>query len=527
VEDFVPDSGYETVGVDLDFTSAGNLSTARYSGFSVPEPAGTWSLGTASQLRLRRPPHDGTTFTFRLAVYPHTAEGFADRQLLAVRLNGAEVFRQELRTWTDIALDLPTMLFSGHDDLVVDFSHPDAFAPVDTGRSIDVRPLGFLFRNLTIRCRPPPPGESPSDPANHTSAQPLEPPPAWPAVPAEPIPNAAGIPTKDVHVGHDNWLFLIGGSNNVLRYFTDPLHFDRSHAADWADILIARRDLFASMGIRYLHIAPPDKLAVYPEQVRIPLPNLGARPVALVAEALARRGAAELMIDPLPRFKTSPDRPRLYMKNDTHWTIYAGAIVLAMVVEAVQHKRDVGLDARVTCFYQHPGDLGSKLTPPRYEEYVALQHLPTVRRTHANDLAELFEKNVRVGKPVVHGGIHVVFENSDPGALQEKLVIFGDSFMDFQPSNTTMLFAEHFREVHFVWSRDIDFGYAGRVAATIVISEIAERFMSGLPTDDYDVERHAAGRLEQIAAAEASSAAGGGVDGSDRPPTLDSHKESV
>jgi alginate O-acetyltransferase complex protein AlgJ len=76
------------------------------------------------------------------------------------------------------------------------------------------------------------------------------------------------------------------------------------------------------------------------------------------------------------------------------------------------------------------------------------------------------------------------------------VVIFGDSFMDFQDSNPTVIFAENFREVHFVWSPSIDYAYVARVGAHIVISETAERFMISVPTDDYDIVQDEARRAQ-------------------------------
>ena len=64
--------------------------------------------------------------------------------------------------------------------------------------------------------------------------------------------------------------------------------------------------------------------------------------------------------------------------------------------------------------------------------------------------------------------------NDNADAIDKRLVIFGDSFMDFQESTTTIVFAEQFRETHFVWSSRIDYGYAARVEADIVMTETAE-----------------------------------------------------
>ena len=81
-----------------------------------------------------------------------------------------------------------------------------------------------------------------------------------------------------------------------------------------------------------------------------------------------------------------------------------------------------------------------------------------------------------------------MLHNSAGHVRNEVVVLFGDSFSDYRPSSLTWLLAEEFSDVHFIWSAGLDFDYVQRVSATIVVSELAERFMSRLPQDDVIVE---------------------------------------
>ena len=49
------------------------------------------------------------------------------------------------------------------------------------------------------------------------------------------------------------------------------------------------------------------------------------------------------------------------------------------------------------------------------------------------------------------------------------------------------MLSETFRNVHFVWSTGLDWDLIERIRPNIVITEIAERFMSTLPKDDLNV----------------------------------------
>jgi hypothetical protein len=202
-----------------------------------------------------------------------------------------------------------------------------------------------------------------------------------------------------------------------------------------------------------------------------------------------------VLINPLDAFSASEQKETLYLKTDTHWSYYAGVMVLAMVTERLGQPRNPNLSQRMKHVYHHTWDLGAKVTPPAPEEYFWIKTAPTVERFYANDLAVNFEKNAKQGKPVLHGSVNVAFRNSDPAAIQQTVVIFGDSFMDFQDSNTTVIFAENFREVHFIWSPRIDYSYVERVGAGVVITETAERFMISIPKDDYDVVKEGVASL--------------------------------
>ena len=52
------------------------------------------------------------------------------------------------------------------------------------------------------------------------------------------------------------------------------------------------------------------------------------------------------------------------------------------------------------------------------------------------------------------------------------------------------MMAETFSEVHFVWSTSLDYSYIESVAPDIVFTEIAERFMPKVPTDNFNLEKY-------------------------------------
>jgi alginate O-acetyltransferase complex protein AlgJ len=305
------------------------------------------------------------------------------------------------------------------------------------------------------------------------------------STPSSQAPEEPPLPLYDVFAGADGWLFLVGGSNSALRYYTDSTYFTDDHAKRWVDLLARRYARLALQGVRYLHIAAPDKISVYPEMLGVAMPNFDRHPIRLVRKFLSSAGLSDLLVDPLAAFASHPARAELYLKTDSHWSYHAGATVFGIVTERLGDPRTHDYLDRAIQPYTRAFDLGSKLTPMVTEQYFAVPTASTITRVHANKATTIFEENALLGKPVVHGGVNVVYRSSARDITEKTVVIFGDSFMDFQPSNTTMIFAEHFRETHFVWSPSLDYTYIERVGADVVISESAERFMIVLPTDDY------------------------------------------
>lgn len=458
--------------MQIDFTAGGNSDECVISGFSAAELLGRWSMGQMSSVRVPVPPL-AQELELRLVVQPITIPEKVPTQTLTILANGVQIHQAQCRGWTEIRAKLP-----GNPSGMVDlqFLHLTPVTPAEQGDSTDSRPLAFMFKQLSVQ-----------DAASTTATPPT----------LTPTPLLVTItPSPDVRVARDGWLFLIGGTNSALRYYTDPGYFTEDHARSWANLLQARQARLARCGIGYLHMVAPDKLSVYPDFLGEVLPNGDRHPLALLEAALRDAGRADLLVNPLPAFFAHPERERLFLKTDTHWTFLAATVVLDLITQRLGARRSVSLADREVKPYRMIFDLGSKVTPRVIEEGYVVAMRPDVRRLYANELAVKFEEHARQGKPVMHNSINVVFRSENPDAIDKTLVIFGDSFMDFQESTTTALIAEYFRETHFIWSPRIDYGYVARVQADLVLTEVAERFMIQQPEDDYNLDQDVARRLQ-------------------------------
>lgn len=467
----------------IDFRVDGNSTNFTTSHFSAPELLGCWMMGVQSRLVL---PVSAKALHRRLKIkiFPCLIPldvATAVEQTISVSVEGIKLgqFASSRTQWCELCFDIPADIVASDSGFVVTFDCPTPIVPADNSPSSDVRPLTFMVEKITFIG------------LSADQSQGSLPPPILIEPPSFPLSMPGDIvqcePTAEVSQGKDGWLFLTGGSNVVLRYYTDPSYFTDDMAERWSHLLIDRQTKLAQRNVRYLHIAAPDKISVYPQYVAEKLPNFQRHPIALLAASLHASGHAALLINPIPVFQAHLDYDLLYLKTDTHWTYRAGQAVLEMVCARLGVPRRLSLSSRSLQYYEHIWDLGSKVDPQQSEQSFAVATLHNVACFHANHLALAFQENIRNGKPVTHRSIYAAFRSDAAEALPLTVVIFGDSYMDFQDSNTTTIFAEMFRELHFVWSPDIDYDFVASVGADVVITEQAERFMVTIPTDIYTV----------------------------------------
>jgi acetyltransferase AlgX (SGNH hydrolase-like protein) len=299
----------------------------------------------------------------------------------------------------------------------------------------------------------------------------------------------------DVHVGRDGWLFLAKGSNEVLRFFTEPGFLTQAESNAWVDILRARRDRLAAMGIAYRHAFVPDKLAIYPEFFDGELPNLGRQPSAAIAEAATAAGLGDVLLDLAGPMRAAKGQAPMYLKTDSHWTFEGCMVAYRTICRSLGVPPREGLMDRPFSEMEIALDLGGKFDPPIREKARFRSLLHHARRVSANPLVQEIERLRFRDSAGLLSASSVVFENRSPSCHDARVVLFGDSYSEFRPHALTGLLAETFRETHFHWSASVDFGYVERVRPDIVLSEVAERFVKRLPDDGRDLERVAAERL--------------------------------
>lgn len=289
---------------------------------------------------------------------------------------------------------------------------------------------------------------------------------------------------SDVIIGVDDWLFLSGGSNQPLRLYQEPDFFSDAMEREWTILLLERAAACERLGIRYRHLIAPDKITVFPERTgvalrcpdRAPLARLGG-PQSIVRGVLCDGPATVAGLH---------GTEHSFYRTDSHWTVHGAAVAYRAACTALGVKPGAFLDdpSRKWASWPVAFDLGQKMSPAVTEEVVFTPLNDWIERAHTNEIVRIRdESGLPEGASLPHHGSHVILRN--PRApVNETIVLFGDSFLDYRPSTLTALFAETFAETHFLWSTSMDFDYIRSVRPRYVLSEIAERFMTLVPSDE-------------------------------------------
>ncbi len=307
--------------------------------------------------------------------------------------------------------------------------------------------------------------------------------------------DASNEPYLDnpVHEGEDGWLFLVSGSNNVLDLYKKESAFTDEMADKWVQLLQKRASTFQEQGIQYLHLPAPEKLTVMHEQYLGTLENIGGSPVLKMAEKHAAK--VPCMVNVVPYFRKQLDQTLLYWKTDTHWSFWG----CYSAYQLLCGRMGVEPHSAMLNYPYHEGevlfDLGAKLDEPRKEKARFYQLAQNAERTYANPIIRFKEEQKLVDEGHLHVGSHVVYKNTSEHAIDKCVMLFGDSFSECREHLLTGMLAETFREVHFIWNANIDYEYVNFIKPDVVITELAERFMTRVPEDKLDIQSFASERL--------------------------------
>ncbi len=289
-----------------------------------------------------------------------------------------------------------------------------------------------------------------------------------------------------VHIGRDGWLFLVGGSNNVLGQY-QPNAFPPAHFQAWRRLLEDRVRRARGVGARYIHMAVPEKLTILADHSDAAV-DPDRAPSVILRRWLRNSLAWGSLVDLVAPFRSDPDRESLYPRTDTHWSLPGCHRAYVRLCERMGVAPRVRLVPDDPAFASLTGDLGVKFPTHRSEVMPAWTYPRTAERLYVNGyLHRILTERGATGGGV---GARAVFRNEAPGIDPRRIILCGDSFAHHtlvpQVGTLTAMLAETFREVHFFWATTVDWTYAAALRPDFIVTEIAERFMTTIPPTDFE-----------------------------------------
>jgi alginate O-acetyltransferase complex protein AlgJ len=303
--------------------------------------------------------------------------------------------------------------------------------------------------------------------------------------------------TPEIFEGQDGWLFLAGGTNQILKFFSRDAEELDAVLTSWADLLRARKAKAESLGARYFQVIVPDKLNTYREEA-----DLGQILLKFPAEQLEQRaaelGIGDLIIPLTDYFRRQKAHYRMFWLTDTHYTIQGCYSAYQMICAHLKIAPKPDLIYRPSAKIEIALDLGGKLDPVRTEQLAVGRFGMETERCYANELVTIRERKLVSNDIGLHTGSMVSFENGCATAADLNLLVFGDSFFEYRTHLLTGMFAETVRKFTFVWSTSIDWNVVADIKPDVLLTECAERFMTVVPSDNMNISDHVKRKLALI-----------------------------
>jgi len=281
-------------------------------------------------------------------------------------------------------------------------------------------------------------------------------------------PDAADVESsarRDVLVGRNRRLFILDGTNKVMDQHRGKTVLSEAQVLKWKDVFEARSALCAARGATYAMMIVPDAHSVHRDEI----PELDQieerRPIFQLTDAMRDSG---LLAYPLEALRKARGRGLVYHTTDSHWSGFGAYIGYLSMIDTLDLPLKKISEQEVDIFESTgPGDLGDKLDPPRAGAYTeCVVRRPTSRKIWDNGIH--------------NRGYMAYWRNENPDLPRGLLLMdsFGWKLQRF--------LAEGFSEMFLVHSPYYERDVVEAFSPDIVVSEMAERFITRVPDDISD-----------------------------------------
>jgi hypothetical protein len=268
--------------------------------------------------------------------------------------------------------------------------------------------------------------------------------------------------------GFAGHLFIADGGNMWERQLVGQIGLTEEALRAWAAALAARRDRAAEMAVRLVNIVIPEKQLVLPlfRWRTDRAPDVSHRPLMHIQAAAGDWP----MLYPIAALRLAEPWCELYWRGNSHWCA-SGCMIVAQEILRALLGEDPGLAARIRlerAAFRH--DL---LT--HFPEDIAIEEV--IRICEAG--SRIFD-TMTFARTGHYGGSHYITRNL-AAPVRDSLIIFGDS--NSCDMGLAAALSAIFTDVHFLWSKSVNWDYVREMQARFVVCECAERFLITPPAE--------------------------------------------
>lgn len=257
-------------------------------------------------------------------------------------------------------------------------------------------------------------------------------------------------------VGKNASLFINGGSNHWRLQLAGQHSISDQDLASSIETLTQIKAECDARSIAFALVIIPEKDLVYPEDS----PN--CRDITLGDRSVHRLKAAfPGTLYPLSDLCAARNDALLYHRRDSHFNFFGGLVIFNAMAGML------GIDP---LDYDHTPNIHA---PWQDDLAVKWEPYKTLRRTLKADYDEHI---VAEGAPLTGHHMHLTAHDA---SNDECAVVYGDSYSWNPDAGLARLLTRRFKNVHFIWSRQVNWDLMTELAPTTILMEAAERFLVG------------------------------------------------
>jgi alginate O-acetyltransferase complex protein AlgJ len=291
------------------------------------------------------------------------------------------------------------------------------------------------------------------------------------------LPFPAGFKSSDGSsiLGKEGFVFLTGGSNNVIQQYTPGLTDAEHLATRWRDLTRERISRLGDLGVKYLQMIIPEKISVLPQY----FPGAIETPTKLLAKIesnLKESEAAGNQISAFEIFMSSQCTTEVYSRLDSHLTPI-GSFKLLEYILSTYFDFEIN-SHRFTSAKRKLGDLSHRMTGYFCPE--------TSFEVPSSEFSEFMNSAELVNEVTPLSGLKGTSQSwkNKNAPIDANIMVFGNSYFSHESKGQSALswwFARYFREFHFVWTNEVEFEYVAERRPDVVLWQGVERFLPVLP----------------------------------------------